>query len=167
MPTTDPVTVKGDASLVPPAEIGDNSGQEERAFKAAQRTMIDLIAQRKALAAKISKARKQMKADGIVLGDLDEAVADLDRTPAEIRENFARKIRYAGYNKVPLGQQIDLLANASEEDVAKADWRSRGRSDALRLKPASPGKSCPPERVQDYMEGHAEAWWITDGKKGS
>lgn len=163
MATTDPVTKKGDKTLVPPAEIGDNSESEERAFRAAQRQMIGFISERKALSARISKARKQMKADGVVLGDLDAAVADLDRSPAEIRENFARKIRYAGYNRVPLGEQIDLLANASDEDVAKADWRSRGRSDALRLKEASPPKSCPPENVPDYMEGYHEArWWSED-----
>lgn len=151
MPTTDPKTTKGDPSLA--------SNSEAESFDKAMRAQIAMNAKIGTIRAENTKMRKGFKADGIVLGKLDSTIAMLEWSPSEIRESFAVAQRYAGYAGLPVGTQIDLLAHADEEAVARADWRARGRADALRLKPAAVPKGCPPERHQDYLEGHEEARW--------
>lgn len=139
--------------------IGDNSEAEKRHFDAAMHEQIKLNAERATLNAKIGKARKGMKANGIVLGKLDSTIKRLEWSPQEVREDIATQQRYDAYAGLPVGNQVDLLANANDEEVARGDWRSRGRSDALRFKPAAVPKGCPPEFHQDYLAGHEEARW--------
>lgn len=167
MATTDPTTTKGDSTLVPPAEqleagTGHNTGQEA-AFERALRLQIRLNAERATLSKKVSAERKRMKKiDGIDLGLLDATIRLLDMTPAEQRTHFDVAQRYARIAGLAVGTQLDLLAHATDDEVAKKDWVARGRADALRLKPASVPKTCPPEHHQDYLEGHDEAKWWSD-----
>jgi hypothetical protein len=157
MATTDKKTTKGDDNI---AEIGDNSGRDKELFEKAMRAQIGLNAERTALNAKISKARKGFKADGIVLKHLDSTIHMLEWSPEEIRDEFATIQRYAGWAALPVGSQVDLLVNGSDEDVARNDWRARGRQLALRMKPAEVPKGCPPEFTQDFMDAYHEAkWW--------
>jgi hypothetical protein len=151
MPTTDATTTKGDASLA--------SNAEKAAFDKALRAQITMNEELAKARAKNTKMRKGFKADGLILGKLDATIAMLEWSPSEIRESFAVAQRYAGYAGLPLGTQVDLLANSNEEEVARADWKARGRSDALRLKPAAVPKGCAPEFHQDYLAGHEEARW--------
>lgn len=153
MPTSDSTTAKGDPSL------GHNSEAEAQAFDKAMRAQISMNAKIAAIRAENTKQRKSFKADGIVLGKLDNTIAMLEWSPAEIRESFAVAQRYAKYAGLPVGSQIDLMAHADDSEVAKADWSARGRADALRLKPAVMPKGCPPENHQDYLSGHSEANW--------
>lgn len=173
MSTTEPVTTLGDDSLVPldeqTADIGDNSYDSEKvAFDKALNTMVRLNAERATLNAKIGKARKQMKADGIVLGKLDATIRMLAWSPEEIRDDIDTTLRYAAYAGFSIGHlaegaQVDMFGHATDDEIADADWRARGRADALRLKPASPPDSCPPERRNAYLEGHGDAkWWSDD-----
>lgn len=164
MPTADPTTNKGDPSL---AEIGDNSDQERRIYRSAMREQIKLNAERDTLNAKISKARKVFKSNGVVLGKMDSTIRKLAWSPSEQRQDADVEQRYAAWSGLSIGTQIDLMAHAADEDVARADWAARGRADALRLKPASVPKGCPPEHAQDYLFGHEEAkWWGDEGEEG-
>lgn len=160
MATTDKTTTKGDESL---AEIGDNSQRDKELFEKALRAQIAMNAKKASINAENTKLRKGFKADGIKLSHLDRTIAMLEWSPSEIREEFAIAQRYAGWIGLPIGQQVDLFVNGSNEEVAKSDWQARGRADALRLKPASVPKGCPPEHHQDYLEGHSAArWWSDD-----
>lgn len=137
--------------------------EEEEVFGKALQDVIGWNAKRDSLNAQISKARKGWKAKGIALGKLDETIKKLAWTPQEYRSDIATQQRYDRYAGLAVGTQVDLLAHASDEDVAKADWRSRGTADALRLKPATPPKGCPPDMVQHYLEGHESAkWWPSE-----
>lgn len=167
MATSDPTTNKGDASLVPLDEqiplSGQNTGQDET-FERNLRKMIKLNAERAALSKKISAERKRMKKiDGTDLGLLDATIRLMELTPAEQRTHFEVAHRYARIAGLPIGTQLDLLGHADDAEVAKRDWHARGRLDALRLKPASVPKTCPPEHHQDYLEGHESTkWWSSD-----
>lgn len=156
MPITDPVTVKGDPSLVPPDEqrgIGDNSEAESEAFERAMRVQIGLNAERASLNAKVTKARKEMKTQGIQLAKLDRTIAMLEWSPAEIREEFDTIQRYARLAGLPIGTQVDLFANAPDDEMARTDWFARGRAAALLQRQATPPKECPPELHQDFLDG--------------
>ena len=172
MATTDPFTNKGDASLVPPDDqieiSGRNTGQDET-FERNLRLMIKLNAERAALSKKISAERKRMKKiDAIDLGLLDATIKLMELTPAEQRTHFEVAHRYARVAGFPIGTQLDLLGHADDTEIAKRDWHARGRSDALRLKPASVPKTCPPEFHQDYLEGHESTkWWSGDDEEAA
>lgn len=167
MSTSDPITTKGDANLLPPAEIGDNSQAEAEAFNAAMRQMISLNGERAALNAKITKARKGFKADGIALKPLDATIAMLEWEPSEVREHFAVQERYARYAKLPIGTQLDLMAHASEDEVVQGDWKSRGYGAAVTGKgtPGVPPPECPPEHHQDWLSGWNDGQWDNAPKK--
>lgn len=140
--------------------------EEEGTFGKALQDVIGWNAKRDTLNAQINKARKGWKAKGIALGKLDETIKKLAWTPQEYRSDIATQQRYDRYAGLAVGSTVDLYANASDEEVARADWRSRGRADALRMKPASVPKGCPPgELTNEYLEGHAEAaWWSEDAQ---
>ena len=160
MATTDKTTTKGDANL---AEIEGNGYDEAEAFDNAMRAMIPLIAERQALNARITKARKGFKADGIALGHLDAAIKMLEWSASEVREHFATAQRYARLAGLPVGEQVDMFAHADDDAVAKADWISRGYSDAMLGKPPLIPEGCPPESHNDYLHGHSGARWWTEG----
>lgn len=145
-----------------PRNEADPYADEAEQFGKALQDQIGWNAKRASLNAQISRARKGWKAKGIVLGKLDSTIAKLAWTPQEYRSDIATQQRYDRYAGLAIGTQVDLLAHASDEEVARADWKARGRADALRIMPAKPPKGCPPELVQDYMEGHAEAKWYSD-----
>lgn len=160
MPTTDQFTNKGDPNI---AEIGDNSEAFAKDFDSAMKEQIGLNAQRATLNAKISKARKGFKANGIELGKLDATIRMLEWSPAEVREHFAVEQQYARLAGLPIGTQVDMFAHAEDDEVAKIDWTSRGYSDAMLGKKAEVPKGCPPEHQQDYLNGHGGAKWWSDG----
>lgn len=152
----EPVTAE--TTLAPP-EIGDNS-QEEKHFRDALVRQIALNEERNELNGRITKARKEMKAKGVVLGKLDSTIAMLNWSPAEVREYFAVQARYARYARLPVGTQLDLMELADDADVVKADWISRGYAAGISGKPGTPPDNCPPENHQDFMEGYnGSSWW--------
>lgn len=167
MSTSDPTTTLGDENLAA------GSNREPEAFEQALRTQISMNAEREEMGARHKKARKRMKADGIVLGKLDDTIRKMAWTPQEQREDLAVTLRYytyAGFSigamAVPEGGQVDMFGHTDDEAVSRADWKARGRADALRLKPAVAPKGCPVDRVQDYLEGHAEAKWWSEAPFG-
>lgn len=157
MSTSDKVTNKGDPNI---AEIGNNSEAFERAFNAALRVQSELNEERAKLNARASKIRKGFKADGIQLGKLDATLAMMTWSPSEVREHFATLHNYARLARLPVGTQLDLLADTPEEEVSVADWTSRGFSAATTGKgvPGVPPKEAPPEMHQAWLAG-----W-TDGQ---
>lgn len=162
MPTTDPVTKLGDANMAVDPETGaiagighNHVGCEAEDFERALRRQIALNAERASLNAKIGRERKEMKSKGIALGHLDTVVRMLEWAPAEVRQHFAVVEQYARWAKLPLGTQIDLLAHATDEEVASQDWFARGFAAAVTGKGTFgvPPKECPPENHQDFLSG--------------
>ena len=152
MSTKDKVTSKGDPNI---AEIGDNGHDEAVAFDAAMREQIKLNAERSALNAKISTARKGFKANGIELKHLDATIHMMEWSPSEIREHFDVQHRYARYCNLPVGAQLDLLSQADDNEVSAQDWHFRGYAAATTGigKPGVPPPECPQDRHQDWLSG--------------
>lgn len=151
MSTSDKTTSKGDANVA----ANFDAEAEAKIIQDALREMAELNAERTSLNAKISKRRKQMKADGVVLGELDATLKLMDWGPAEIREHFDTKQRYARAARLPIGSQIDLLSDSNDDEVATTDWRFAGFAAATTGKGVFgvPPDSCPPEMHQAWLEG--------------
>ena len=150
MSLDEPTTALGDANL-----LNDDGAAEAEAFDLSMREQIEFNKERAALNAKISAGRKRMKARGIILGKLDATIRMMEWSPAEVREDFAVSLRYAKLAKLPIGSQIDAFKDAEDDEVAEADWYSRGYSSAVTGKgtPGVPPPECPPEFHQNWLEG--------------
>lgn len=151
MSTSDPTTTKGDPNVA----ANFDAEAEAKLVHDALKQMASLNLERAALNAKISKARKQMKADGIELGPLDATLRMMEWSPSEVREHFDIQQRYARAARLPIGTQIDLLSDVDDATVTAGDWNSRGFSAATTGKgvPGVPPKECPPEHHQDWLAG--------------
>lgn len=151
MSTSDKTTSKGDPNVA----ANFDAEAEAKIVQAALREMAALNEERQTLNSKITKARKQMKSDGVELGHLDATLKMMLWGPAEVREHFDTQQRYARAGRLPIGTQIDLLADCDDDEVALTDWKWSGFAAATTGKGVFgvPPDSCPPEMHQAWLEG--------------
>lgn len=98
--------------------------------------------------------RKKHKANGIELGQLDAIMKMADWDRADIIEHFRIRKQYAQYMGYTVEGQGDLLANATDEEIGRHEWRSRGIVAARLGRPAVPPEECPPDYIEDFMAGY-------------
>lgn len=149
------------------AGIGDN-GPDEATFLGHVRACIaadEALANAKSAR---SAVRKRAKADGIELKQLDAVVTMSDWSPAEVRDHFATRQRYALWLGLPLGTQVDLFENVPEAAKPALDWRAMGYVAATTGKGAH-GKApdnCPADCVQEWLTGWHEGQAKIGGELG-
>ena len=105
--------------------LADGIGVDEESFLQHAKTIGALEAEKKVLQAKINKARKAAKADGIQLGIFDamRKIADLSRP--EQQEHISHSKAYLVWLKSPIGLQfsLDLEDDPSLDPGEEADER--------------------------------------------
>jgi hypothetical protein len=136
------------------------NGPSEDDLLLAVREMTALNAERKALGAKISKARKQMKAKNIEFGVLDSTMAMLEWSPGEVRQHLERQSYYARTFNLPVLDLVDMFeehqGTGGDPEIEHRKWWNTGRKDGLagRGWPQDAPEGCPPECRKDYADGH-------------
>lgn len=100
--------------------------------------------------------RKKWKANGIELGHMDAIMKMADWDPADVAEAFRLRKEYATFLGLQTFSQKDMFANASDDEVSKAEWRSRGIVASRMGRPAVIPDDCPPDYAQDFLEGHSQ-----------
>lgn len=98
--------------------------------------------------------RKKHKANGIELGQMDAIMKMADWDRSDIIEHFRIRKEYATWMGYTVEGQGDLLANATDDEISKREWRSRGIVAARMGRPAVIPDECPPDYAQDFLEGH-------------
>jgi hypothetical protein len=95
---------------------------------------------------------------GIVLREMDEAIAALDTENVDLIAREKRRRLYMTWLGIDLGEQgqfdlkpADGLSDA-ERDATR--WFKRGDTDGRLGKPRNAPEGCPPENLQDYLKGH-------------
>lgn len=112
--------------------------------------------------------RKQLKADGFELKILDDTIRMADWDRAEVRKTFATRKQYGEFMKLPVQGDLFNADNASTDEVQKREWRALGYTAASLGRPAVAPDTCPPDYIQDYLQGFAdydEALWTDEEKK--
>lgn len=112
--------------------------------------------------------RKQLKADGFELKILDDTIRMADWDRAEVRKTFAVRKQYGEFMKLPVQGDLFNADNASTDEVQKREWRALGYTAASLNRPATAPDTCPPDYIQDYLQGFAdydEDLWDEDERK--
>lgn len=99
--------------------------------------------------------RKLAQADGLVMGQLDEALDDLELEHVDLIAREERRRLYHEWLNIPLTTQGDLPNTVSLDPKNEAvRWFKRGDTDGRLDKVRSAPAGCPPEHHQDYFKGH-------------
>lgn len=101
--------------------------------------------------------RKTWKARHLSLKQLDESVRKTEWSREEVREFADRQARYDSWLGLPIAGQGDLFAGLSADEVQKKEWFNLGFTAGGLGLPATAPETCPPEYLQSWMAGHAEA----------
>lgn len=125
-------------------------------FLQAVQEVVRINAKAKAVNEDRKAIRKKWKANGIELGQMDFVIKIAEWDRAEIAENFRIRKLYAEYMGLPTEAQRDLLANATDEEVSRHEWRSRGIVASRMGRPAVIPDECPPDYAEDFMAGYDE-----------
>ena len=131
---------------------------EEATVRVYVSRLVGLQADRKAITDKINTLRKQAKADGLMLGELDRVIKMSTWEPDEIRASVARTEAYSRFLGQPIGTQGSLFDDPRLPEVERLreKWRARGFSDGV--KGVGWADQPPDECHQDchvaYGEGH-------------
>jgi hypothetical protein len=138
--------------------LGDNGPSEDDILLAVHE-LSDLNSQRAELGAKVSAARKRIKARGIELGDLDVTMKMLEWAPGEVRTAFMRRAFYAQTLNLAAGDLLDLFEEregVEDPEVDDRRWYNVGRKDGLagRGWPDEAPEGCPEEHAKAYGDGH-------------
>lgn len=123
-------------------------------FLAAVREVAAINARAAAVNEDRKAIRKKWKANGIELGQMDAIMKMADWDRADIIEHFRIRKEYGIWMGYAVEAQGDLLANATDDEISKREWRSRGIVAARMGRPAVIPDDCPPDYAQDFMEGH-------------
>lgn len=97
--------------------------------------------------------RKEAQASGLVMGELDEAVKDLNTDQVDLVAREERRRLYRMWLGLPSGTQGKLPLPKSDAEAEAARWFKRGEIDGRLGKPRVNPEGCPPERLQDYFKG--------------
>lgn len=101
--------------------------------------------------------RKTWKDRHLSLKQLDESVRKTEWSREEVREFADRQARYDGWLGLPVAGQGDLFAGLSADEVQKKEWFNLGFTAGGLGLPAKAPDTCPPEYLQSWLAGHAEA----------
>lgn len=136
-------------------EIAGNLTQET--FLESVHEIVEIKREMAALNEKKKAIRKRVKARGVELGDLDEAVKMAEWDRDEVRAKFERRRLYAQWLGLPIGVQSDLFKGMTADDKAAAEWEARGYTARLANGSESPPEDCPDECHKAYKRGWKKA----------
>lgn len=138
------------------SELGHNGPSREDYLK-FQASAIVYAEKREALNAEITRNRKQAKAAGIELADLDWTVKVIGWPVGEIIDFFRRRLTYLSFNNINV-KGVDALLGEQTEDQ-----RYAGVLAGMQGKSASPPANLTPNEKQTWLEGFHEGTKARDG----
>lgn len=117
-----------DTSEAGPGNGHNSIGVDEGAFLRFVAAFADVDAELEQVRSRRKKLRKQAKAEGIRLGDLDFALKVRNLDDNEAREKLAHTATYLRWLKAPLGMQFELFGeSASGSFLDEADSEAEAR----------------------------------------
>lgn len=123
-------------------------------FRAAINLLTEIEQELDIVKARKKKARKEVKAMGFNLGDLDAVVRMMDWSRDEVKEHFDRKAQYAAWVKLPIGSQGNMFGEESEPEKETAAELVFAKAYQAGIKGSSP--ECPEEYLnhnQEWLKG--------------
>ena len=142
------------AKSVDSKEAPGSNQPTEAEFRSAINILAKIEEDLDVVKARKKKARKEIKAMGFNLGDLDATMRMMDWGRDEVMEHFERRERYARWVKLPVGAQSNMF----EGDEPKSE--SAGELVFAKAYQAGiQGKSpeCP-EQYLDHSQDWAKGW---------
>lgn len=129
------------------------------------RAFINLMAKADEACAKTNEARKRLrkeiKAAGVNLGDMDAVMRMMDWGRDEVRETFDRRTQYARWLKLPVGSQTEMFT----DDTANSETGTEGQGDVVFSKAYQAGvKGADPKCPEEYLDHNQE--WVKGYKAG-
>lgn len=145
-------------------EIGGNMSQDT--FLECCKEMADLKREQKALAAKVSTARKKFKARGVELGLMDATLklAEWDRD--EVRSNWDTRRKYAEWLGLPIGSQGDMFKDMTPDEKRQSEAHARGITDARAGATGQPPEDLAEDLHEFYERGFKGKPLTAKKKKG-
>ncbi|WP_433950804.1 hypothetical protein [Brevundimonas bullata] len=143
-----------------PNEAPSNGLPSHDEIRMAANEQVQWNLKRKALNDQISAFRKGLKANGHILGKLDDEVRKLEWTPEEYKADRAASDHYAEAMAQPVGTQLELYGTDATPDPVRIQlkWRQLGVKHGIAgIGWANePPEDCPFDCAQSYGEGHEE-----------
>lgn len=143
-----------------PNEPPSNGLPSHDEIRMAAHDQVQWNLKRKALNDQISAFRKGLKANGHILGKLDDEVRKLEWTPEEYKADRAASDHYAEAMAQPVGTQLELYGTDATPDPVRVQlkWRQLGVKHGIAgIGWANePPENCPFDCAQSYGEGHEE-----------
>jgi hypothetical protein len=139
------------------SDVGHNGGVDRETYLKHQATAIIMAEKKSNLNAEVSRARKQAKADGVELGDLDFTIKAMSWTVGEIAVHFKRRLAYLAHNNINIGDVEKLFGVQTE------DQRYAGVMAGMQGKVCSPPANLTPNEKQTWIEGWHEGNKARDG----
>lgn len=97
--------------------------------------------------------RKDANGDGIVLGQMDEALEDLKTEQVDIAAREQRRRDYHAALGIPFVEAQEMKEISDPDRLAKR-WYQRGEVDGRLAKVREVPEGCPPECIRPYLSGH-------------
>jgi ribosome modulation factor len=141
-----------------PLDDGTN-GVSKDVFRLHLRRLIEADSARDEKLVLRKTARKNAKAAGLELEQMDMIIRMLGWEPQEIRDFIERLLKYMDLAELlpqdEPDRQLVLFPEVEPDARAKADWELRGFLAGTTGKgvDGKPPSECPAERMQDWMEG--------------
>lgn len=129
-----------------------HNGPSKDDYMRHQAVAIIMAEKKAALNAEVNRARKQAKAAGIELGDLDFTVKAMSWTVGEIAAHFKRRLSYLAFNEISIGE-VDKLFGVSTEDTRYAGVMA-GMSGKVCSPPANNTQNEKQLWIQGWHEGN-------------
>ena len=144
------------AKSVDKAISGSNQASEAE-FRTAINILAKIEEEGDLYRSRKKRARKEIKAMGFNLGDLDATMKMMDWGRDEVKEHFERRAIYARWVKLPIGSQGDLLAgpDAKEENPETAGDLVFAKAYQAGIQGKSP--ECPEEYL-DHNQDWSKGW---------
>ncbi len=99
--------------------------------------------------------RKEANGDGIVLGQMDEALDDIKTESVDILAREDRRRDYHAWLGIPF-EHPQEMKDLTDPDREAARWKRRGDQDGRLGKVREVPDGCPPECIAPYLSGHDE-----------
>lgn len=134
-----------------------HNGPDRETYLQHQAKAIIYAEKRAALNAEIGRSRKQAKADGVELGDLDFTIKAMGWAVGEIAAHFKRRLSYLSFNNINIGAIDKLFGDQTE------DQRYAGVMAGMAGKVCSPPANLTPNEKQTWIAGWHEGNKARDG----
>ena len=145
------------AKSVDSAKSPGSNQPTEAEFRSAINILAKIEEEGDAYRARKKRARKEIKAMGFNLGDLDATMKMMDWGRDEVKEHFDRRATYARWVKLPIGTQSSMFGDDTATESTDETAGELVFSKAYQAGIQGKSPECP-EQYLDHNQDWSKGW---------